>query len=114
MEKNNTNLLTVENNSTTVHTFRHVALSFLFMKYSLGIHNIKYEEFSEQGAGIGWLTVSSDGMLIFKAMVNRDWTNLQTLFLVQFFDGKEYKIQSPKTLTQLKRMFINNLKQIPA
>jgi hypothetical protein len=104
-------ILTIDSKETTHHTFTHVALAFLFLNYSCGIHNIEYKEEFAGGHGLGWLTVSSDGMLIFKAFVNRDWDSPGTLYLVRYFNGKKYETPSPPiTLSEVKKMFIKALK----
>lgn len=104
-------ILKIENKDTTYHTFSHAIIAYLLLKYSCGIHDIVYTPVSESGYGIGKLVVTSDGMLIFKATVNRDWDRWDTLFQLQYFDGQEYPVSEPKSLDYIKKLIIQSLQK---
>lgn len=102
---------------TTHHTFTHIMLGYLFLKYACGIHDINYRPY-DNGDGensplketLGMLTVSSDGMLIFRAVVTSNWNDISThaSFLVQHFSDKQEKMM---TFHDIKQMLIRDLRK---
>ncbi len=100
-------LLTIKNYESTVHTFTHIFLSYLMLKYSIGIHNIEFTP--SQIENVGTLTISSDGMLMFKATTINDWNNWNSKFIVEYL-LKPYTKPKVLEFNAIKRILINDLK----
>ena len=103
-------LLKIYNTESTYHRFKHIALSYLMLKYSCGIHNII---FTPTINGLGELKVTSDGGLIFRAIVLEDYNKFatQVKFGIVFFK-KHISDNVFMTLDEIKKMFIHDLNLI--
>jgi hypothetical protein len=99
-------LLKVYNGETTYHTFSHFILAYLFLSNGCGIHDIVFKPTLND---IGELTVTSDGMLIFRAIAHKDFDQFatSTLFIVYYFD--EPIERTEMTLDEIKKLIIKKL-----
>lgn len=96
---------------TKVYNFADIMEGYIALKYAMAIVNIEYESKSEGGYGIGFIRVFADGILIFKALSNRDWKDLNALFSVVYWREKESKPKPPIDLWGLRRLLIKDLKR---
>ncbi len=92
---------------TTVYNIFDVIYAHLVKNHSMGIHGFREEIIDDKSKhGIFRITFTSDGMLVFRAIVNRNYAMIDSLFMIQFINGKECGVAEPKNLDQIKKLLL--------
>ena len=84
-----------------------VIKAYIVKNFSIGNQSCKIEKLDENSKhGLNKLTILSDGMVQFQALVNDDYLQMGSSFVVLFIGNKKLKKPTPMSLGQIKKQLL--------